>query len=65
MNEKEMREWIDNSSYEGLLNRWRNAPAGDPIFQGEIGKYYSEIMAKKKKEIGHDKAVKASKSVGW
>jgi len=59
------REWINNSSYEGLLERWRNAPAGDPIFQGEIGQYYSDVMEKKKAEVGHDEAVKASKSIGW
>ncbi len=59
------KQWIDNTSYEGLLSRWRNAPAGgDPIFQGDAGKYYSDAMAKKKAEVGHDAAVATSKNVG-
>lgn len=56
------KKWIDESSYESLLRRWRNAPPGDPIFNGESGKYYQKVMSKKKDMCDH---VAASKRVGW
>ena len=31
----ENKNSIDSMSYESLLSRWRNAPAGNPWFQGE------------------------------
>lgn len=48
MTEQQMREWIDNASYEELLRKWRFAPVGDPFFQGEMGQYYSKVMAEKR-----------------
>jgi hypothetical protein len=60
----EMKKWIDESSYEALLSRWRFAPVGSPWFIGEIGQYYSEVMAKKREEIGPYDAARASKNVG-
>lgn len=64
MTKDEMKKWIDETSYEGLLQRWRFSPAGDPMFVDEIGHYYEEVMKLKKKEIGHDRAVQASKNIG-
>lgn len=61
MNERTKR-WIDAASYEELLNKWRFASVGDPMFQGEIGEYYSKVMAEKRKTADH---IQASKSVGW
>ena len=58
----EQKAQIDAMSYEDLLRRWRNAPAGDPIFQGEAGAYYSVVMAEKRKSADH---VGASKRIGW
>lgn len=63
--EKSHKDWIDSASYEELLRRWRNAPAGDTIFQGETGDYYSEVMAKKRSKVGGVEHVRASKSIGW
>lgn len=40
----EHKKWIDNANYEQLLRRWRFAPSGDEIFQGESGQYYKEVM---------------------
>jgi hypothetical protein len=65
MTEDSMKYWIDNASYESLLNKWRNAPAGDPFFQGETGQYYSKVMARKRDEAGPGEAVRASKNIGW
>ena len=65
MTEAQMRDWIDAASYEELLRRWRNAPAGNPFFQGEVGTYYSAAMARKRSEVGPGGAVAASKNIGW
>lgn len=60
-----MKAWIDNASYQELLSKWRNAPAGSPWFQGETGKYYSEAMARKQSETSPGEKVAASKAIGW
>jgi len=64
MTEKQ-KKWIDSACYENLLYRWRFAPIGDPMFQGDTGDYYAKVMAEKKKEIGATNAVAASKTIGW
>lgn len=61
----EMKKWIDRASYAVLLAKWRFAPVGDPMFQGEMGDYYAEIMKRKGEEIGNDGKVQASKDLGW
>ena len=61
MNEQ-TKKWIDNASYQDLLAKWRFAPIGDPMLQGEIGEYYSKVMFAKRYECDH---VQASKNVGW
>lgn len=59
------KAWIDSASYEQLLSRWRKAPVGDAIFIGDTGQYYSEAMNRKRSEVGHEVAVRASKNIGW
>lgn len=61
----DQKEWIDTASYEELLRKWRYAPVGDPMFQDDTGQYYSKQMAEKRKEIGNDEQVRASKNIGW
>lgn len=46
-----MKKWIDNADYETLFKRWIFGPSADPFFQGDIGDYYSETMAKKRIKI--------------
>lgn len=46
----ELKAEIDAKSHYELLSRWRYAPSGDPMFQGESGKYWGERMAEKKAE---------------
>lgn len=60
-----MKRWIDNASYEALLSKWRNAPVGDPFFQGEIGDYYKEALGCKRDLAGPAEAARASKAIGW
>jgi hypothetical protein len=60
------KAWIDGASYESLLSKWRNAPSGDPFFEGATYDYYSTVMAVKRNAPGGDAAhVAASKSIGW
>ena len=63
--EAEMKRWIDNASYEELLRKWRYAPTGDPFFHNDtgMGACYSEVMKKRKEEVGHAAAVAASKAI--
>jgi len=65
MIDSDMKKAIDEMDYESMLRRWRNAPVGDPFFQGEVGDYYSKVMAKKRSEVGDSAHVAASKSIGW
>lgn len=59
------KEWIDRSTYTELLARWRFASSGDPMFEGETGAYYIEVMKRRREEVGPAGAVLASKFVGW
>lgn len=65
MTDDDMKKEIDGMTYEELMSRWRFAPIGSPWFQGDIGKYYSKVMAAKRKEIGAAAAVATSKAIGW
>ena len=61
---EENKKRIDAMSYENLLERWRNAPAGDPWFQGNTGKYWRKRMEKLRSQPGgNDKHVSASKKL--
>ena len=54
---------IDGKSYEDLLSHNRFAPAGDPWFQGETGKYWLKRMAEMRDKDPNPVGV--SKSLGW
>ena len=60
----EQKQWIDEADYESLLRLWRNAPTGEPLFQGDTGQYYRRVMAKKR-DTDAGAAVAASKRIGW
>jgi len=60
---EENKAIIDAKSYTQLLSSWRFAPIGDPWFQGETGRYWSERMAELR-DNGADH-VAASKLLGW
>ena len=61
----DQKQWIDRSTYKMLLEKWRFAPAGDPIFQGESREYYEKIMADRRKKLGPEVHTQASKEIGW
>jgi hypothetical protein len=60
----ETKAWIDSASLETLLEKWRFAPAGSPLFCGETGEYYKEVM-NRKREADPGGWTAASKSIGW
>ena len=65
LNEKN-KAHIDAMSLEGLLQHWRCAPAGDPWFQDETGKYWGERMEELRSAPGGPgRWVAASKAIGW
>jgi len=35
------------------------------MFQGDIGKYYSDAMQEKKDDLPHKEQVEISKRIGW
>ena len=61
----ELTETIDNMTYRELLSKWRFAPTGDPLLQGDIGKYYSKVMNEKKELLTDGEHSRISKSIGW
>lgn len=62
---EQQKQWIDSSSYEQLLRRWRESPIGSDWFHGDTGEYYSKVMAEKREKVGNDEHVRVSKSIGW
>jgi len=62
--EEEMIEWINNASYEDLFRRWRYALSGDAYFHGKVGEHYSNVMYKKRQEIGDEEHTRISKKIG-
>ena len=65
MTEQEMKSWVDNADYEQLLRKWRFAPVGDPLLQGDMGDYFSKVMFAKRDEVGYAVHVATSKHIGW
>ena len=62
----ERKAHIDSLDYESLLSHWRNAPSGDPWFQGATGDYWGQRMKElRSQEGGNERHVAASKSIGW
>jgi hypothetical protein len=62
---EQLKQQIDAMGYEELLRRWRFAKAGDPCFQGEMGTYYQQVIARKRVEVGEAAHTAASKAIGW
>lgn len=57
---EEQKKQIDEMSQYELCKKWRFAPAGDPLLQGEVGEYFA---AKLKEKGGFTPEI--SKSLGW
>jgi hypothetical protein len=56
---------INNMQYSEMLHKWRFAPAGDKLFQGESGDYFSKNMSEKRNKLSEDEKINISKCIGW
>lgn len=65
MTTEELKKQIDDMSYMELLRRWRFAPSGDSMFQGEVGDYYYKVMTEKRDAVGPEEHTATSKAIGW
>ena len=52
MKKEEMINWIDNASYEELLNHLKFAPS-TPFFAGEVKKHFMKVLSEREKEINN------------
>lgn len=64
MIDPQLKTWIDNATIEELLKCWRFSPAGNPLFNGETGEYYSKVM-NEKRAADPGEYTAASKRIGW
>ncbi len=62
---KEEKEKIDNMSFYEMFERWRFAPAGDRLFAGDTGEYFSKVFKEKRNEVSAEEYVGISKKLGW
>ena len=60
----EQKRWIDKATLHQLLGKWRFAPVGDPLVRGEVGEYFSKVMAEKR-SADPSGWTQASKALGW
>ena len=68
MDVQKTKDWIASQSYKELLWRWRNSPAGDPLFSidfMDIAAYFERTMQEKKEELEPGEQVAISKEIGW
>lgn len=56
----EQKQLIDSMTQYELCSKWRFASCGDPLFQGDTGKYFSKVLVDKG---GFTPEI--SKSLGW
>lgn len=62
--EQKLIDWIDNASLSTLLYRWRFDRAGSPLFENDVGRYYSDVLFGFRRK-DPDAWSAASKDVGW
>jgi len=52
--DREVKKWIDSSSYEDLVKAQRFAQANDPRFIGDNGSYFLLIKNRRYQELTPD-----------
>ena len=62
---QDLIDWIDKASYSSLLSKWRFGISGDPLFEGEVGKHFSKVMAEKRSALDPKTVVGISKALGF
>jgi len=63
----EQQAWVDSATYKQLLQHWRFAPVGDPMFSDlDAGEYFANRMRELRSLPGGGGAhIRASKEIGW
>lgn len=56
----EMKQRIDAMTREEMARKWRFAPPGDPMFEGDTGEYFNKRFG----QLGGFSTV-ISKDIGW
>jgi hypothetical protein len=59
------KKLIDQMPYTEMFSKWRFAPVGDPMFQGEVGDYFAKVMKDKRIQVGDAEHTRISKQLGW
>ena len=62
---EKFKKQINNMAYSETLSKWRFAPLGDPMFQGELGEYFIKVMAEKESKLISGEKTAISKNIGW
>ncbi len=62
---EEMKQWVDNATYEMLLLKWRDSPFDDPFFWGEMGEYYLQTIIDKRSEVGEEEHKRVLARLSW
>jgi len=65
MTEAEMIHWINTSTYEYLLAKWRFSKVGDPFFCGHVGDHFAATLKRIRLQIGPEEHERISELVGW
>lgn len=61
---KDAMHQIDEMTFEGMLRMVRCAPLDDPLFRGEVGKYFHAALKTKRGQLSPEARAEISKRVG-
>ncbi|MDD4352697.1 MAG: hypothetical protein PHU71_07035 [Candidatus Gracilibacteria bacterium] len=65
MIDPKVKDMINAMTYGEMLRLWRFSPIGDPMFEGELGSYFQDVMVEKKRLLSNNEQVSISKMIGW
>ena len=63
--DESMKKEIDEMSLYDMLYNQRFAPFGDPLFTGNVGLYFTEVMQAKRNAAPDSEWIRISKAIGW
>lgn len=63
--DQDMKERIDKMPLYDMLYNQRFAPIGDPLFTGNVGLYFAEVMQAKRNAAPNGEWTRISKMIGW
>ena len=51
----DQKKWIDEASFEEMIERWKEGQANDPLFKGDTGGYFLDVIQMKRKKRHKEK----------